>query len=459
MAITLYNSRTRRKESFQPADENRVTMYVCGPTVYNYAHIGNARPPVVFDLLYRLLKLNYPGVVYARNITDVDDKIMAAADTEGCPIEEITRRYADIYNSDMGALGVSRPDIEPHATEHIDEMIAMIQRLVDNQNAYAAEGHVLFDVTSFAGYGELSGRSLDEMISGARVEVAGYKRHPADFILWKPSSPEQVGWDSPWGRGRPGWHLECSAMSARHLGETIDIHGGGIDLQFPHHENERAQSECAHGKTFARYWLHNGFLTMNQDKMSKSLGNVVTVHELLEKYPGEVLRLVLLTAHYRQPLDWSEDTVADARNRLDGLYRTLESLADVEINDQELELPESIRAALEDDLNTPMALSELAALSREARQAGDPDRRRQLKAQLLGAGNTLGLMQLDPEAWFRGNSQADANTQDIDALVRAREEARRNRDFAEADRLRDELTKMGIELEDSADGTRWRYGS
>ena len=372
MQLKLFNSLSRQVEVFSPQDPGRVTLYVCGPTVYNYVHIGNARPPVVFGLLARLLRRLYPGVVYARNITDVDDKINAAAAAQGVPIEAITGRFTAAYRQDMARLGVEPPDLEPHATAHIGEIIAMCQDLIASGHAYAAQSHVLFDVASFSDYGRLSRRSTDEMLAGARVEVAPYKRSPGDFVLWKPSTPDQPGWDSPWGRGRPGWHIECSAMAARHLGETIDIHAGGIDLQFPHHENEVAQSTCAHGgRTFARYWLHNGLLNMGGRKMSKSLGNVSLVHDLLEQHRPEALRYVLLSAHYRQPLDWSPAGVEQATRTLDRLYGTLRELADVPV-DADRGAPEPVLAALCDDLNTPEALAALAGIAAEARRSSDP---------------------------------------------------------------------------------------
>ncbi|HEX5306683.1 MAG TPA: cysteine--tRNA ligase, partial [Dyella sp.] len=351
MPISLYNSLSRRTEPFAPLDPERVTVYLCGPTVYSYVHIGNARGPVVFDVLVRLLRRHYPQVVYARNITDVDDKINAAAADQGVPISAITDRFAAAYREDMATLGIAPPDIEPHATAHIGEIVSMIETLIAGGHAYAAEGHVLFDVTSYDAYGALSGRDTEEMIAGARVEVAPYKKHPADFVLWKPSTPELPGWDSPWGRGRPGWHIECSAMAAAHLGATIDIHAGGNDLMFPHHENEIAQSTCANQREFARYWLHNGMLTFDGRKMSKSLGNVVQLHELLQRHPPEVLRYLLLRAHYRQPLDWSDTALKQARATLDGWYGVLRDLADVETTN-EGPVPESIEAALRDDLNT-----------------------------------------------------------------------------------------------------------
>jgi cysteinyl-tRNA synthetase len=451
MPIALYNSLTRRSEPFAPLDPERVTMYLCGPTVYNYVHIGNARGPVVFDVLVRLLRRHYPHVVYARNITDVEDKINAAALDEGVPISAITERYTQAYREDMAGLGIATPDIEPRATAHIGEIIAMNQALIDDGHAYAAEGHVLFDVASYPDYGALSGRDTEELIAGARVEVAPYKKNPADFVLWKPSAPEIAGWESPWGRGRPGWHIECSAMCAAQLGETIDIHAGGVDLLFPHHENEIAQSTCAHGgKVFARWWMHNGMLTFDGRKMSKSLGNVLLVHELLQLHPPEALRLRLLSGHYRQPLDWSEAAIAQATSTLDGWYRVLRDLAGVELPAGELPVPERVEAALCDDLNTPQALAELSVLADAARQSGSAE----AKAALLGGGALLGLLQQDAEAWFRrGESAVDAAH--IEDLLQQRQIARAARDFARADAIRDELAAMNIAIEDSAQGTRW----
>jgi cysteinyl-tRNA synthetase len=454
MPILLHNTRTRRTEPFQPLDPGRVTMYVCGPTVYNYVHIGNARGPVVFDVLARLLRRHYPRLVYARNITDVDDKINAAAAEAGVPIAEITARYAAVYQEDMAKLGVAPPDIEPHATAHISEIIAMIETLVAADHAYAAEGHVLFAVDSFAAYGELSGRSADEMIAGARVEVAPYKKHPADFVLWKPSTPDLPGWDSPWGRGRPGWHIECSAMAATHLGDTIDIHAGGNDLLFPHHENEVAQSTCAHdGRLFARWWLHNGMLSFGGRKMSKSLGNVLVLHELLEQHPPEALRLLLLRAHYRQPLDWSDSAITQAVVTLDGWYRVLRDLADIVVDTSRLQVPASVEAALSDDLNTPQALAELAEIADDARRNRTPDG----KLALLGAGSALGLLQRSPEDWFRRGGDSVVDTNQVEALLTERSEARARRDFARSDAIRDQLKGLGVVLEDGPDGTRWQF--
>jgi len=454
MPISLYNSRTRRAEPFEPLDRNRVTMYVCGPTVYNYVHIGNARGPVVFDVLAKLLRRQYgpDKVVYARNITDVDDKINAAALEQGVGIEAITGKFTAAYREDMARLGIAPPDVEPCATAHIVPIIAMIERLVADGHAYAAEGHVLFDVASYPDYGKLSGRDIEEMIAGARVEVAPYKKNPADFVLWKPSTPELPGWDGPWGRGRPGWHIECSAMAEQHLGETIDIHAGGNDLLFPHHENEVAQSTCAHGgKLFARWWLHNGMLTFDGRKMSKSLGNVLQLHELLKHHPAEALRLRLMSGHYRQPLDWSDAAIAQSVSTLDGWYRVLRELADVAVDTAALPAPEKVEAALRDDLNTPQALAELSVLADAARQSGSAE----AKAALLGGGALLGLLQQDPEAWFKQAGGTAVDAARVEALLEERRAARAARDFARADAIRAELAAMGVAIEDGAQGTRW----
>lgn len=456
MTIRLYNTLTRSTEDFVPQDPSRVTMYVCGPTVYNYIHIGNARPPVVFDVLARLLRRHFPNVVYARNITDVDDKINAAASAAGVPITTITDRYAAAYRDDIAALGIAAVDREPHATAHIPQIVAMCQRLIDSGHAYAAEGHVLFDVASYPQYGQLSRRSTDDMIAGARVEVAPYKRNPADFVLWKPSTDDLPGWDSPWGRGRPGWHIECSAMAAAHLGETIDIHAGGNDLMFPHHENEIAQSTCAHGGApFARYWLHNGMLTFDGRKMSKSLGNVMLLHELLKQHKAEVLRMLLLKAHYRQPLDWSDTTLAQAQATLDGWYGVLRDLAAVDTDN--VAIPDAIESALCDDLNTPDALAIISALANNARHASTPDQQRTAKSALLAGAGALGLLSLDPETWFQQDAAGNSvDTDWIDELLEQRRLARAARDFAGADRIRDELAARGISIEDGSGGTRWK---
>ena len=457
MALYLHDTLRGKKVPFEPLEDDRVTMYLCGPTVYNYAHIGNARPAVVFDVLVRLLRRHYT-VVFARNFTDVDDKINAAAAESGKPIGEITERYIDAYRADMGQLGVLPPDIEPRATEHIGDMIDMIETLIRGGYAYEAEGHVLFDVAAYDDYGSLSRRDLREMIAGARVEIAPYKRSPQDFVLWKPSTPELPGWDSPWGRGRPGWHIECSAMSEKHLGRTIDIHAGGQDLVFPHHENELAQSTCAHdGDVFARYWLHNGFLSLDRTKMSKSLGNVLLVHDMVKTIPGEAIRMALLSAHYRQPLDWSDDTVSEARRKLDRLYQAVRHIEPPD-NRQDAPPPPAVIEALEDDLNTPRALAALFDIVRELNKTSDATKRAELAAGLYAAGDLLGFLDKNPERWFAGDERADdaLAEADIDALVRKRDEARAAKDFAEADRLRDQLSAAGIVIEDGPTGSRWR---
>jgi cysteinyl-tRNA synthetase len=456
MALYLHDTLRGKKVLFEPLVAGKVTMYLCGPTVYNYAHIGNARPAVVFDLLARLLRRDYE-LTFARNFTDVDDKINTAAVETGQQIGDITARFIQAYTDDMGSLGVQSPDIEPRATDHIGEMIAMISLLIDTGHAYEAEEHVLFDVASFEDYGKLSRRDLREMIAGARVEVAPYKKAPHDFVLWKPSTAELPGWDSPWGRGRPGWHIECSAMAEKHLGETIDIHAGGLDLVFPHHTNELAQSNCAHGgKPFARYWLHNGFLSMNSAKMSKSIGNVLLVHDMIKTIPGEIIRLALLNAHYRQPLDWSDESLDAARRMLDRLYN---SVRGIDVPDElraSAEPPASFLEALEDDLNTPKALAEMFSLAKTLNKSTDDEERRSQAASLLAAGELMGLMRSDPEEWFADTTGAELSATEIDALLVEREEARASKDFAKADGIRDQLSALGITIEDGAGGTRWR---
>jgi cysteinyl-tRNA synthetase len=462
MDFHLHNSATRRKERFVPIDAEHVRLYVCGPTVYDLAHLGNARPVVVFDVLARLLRRAYPRVTYARNITDIEDKIIDRARDSGEGIDALTARTTADYHRDMAALGNLPTDVEPRATGTIPEMVTMIAQLIENGNAYAAEGHVLFAVASFAQYGALSGRSTDEMLAGARVEVAPYKRDPGDFVLWKPSTPEQPGWDSPWGRGRPGWHIECSAMSLKHLGPDFDIHGGGADLLFPHHENEVAQSLCAHpGSVFARYWMHNGMLLVNGEKMSKSLGNFLTVQDILAQGPwaGEAFRLLLLKTQYRMALDYTVEGLQEARRELDRFYRALSKMADVEslagTTPHAAEQP-SVEAALADDLNTPLALAtlhHLVSTANEAMNAGDLDALPHLKGRILEAGALLGILQSAPEAWFRGDA---ADSAAIEAAIADRLAARRARDFAEADRIRDELAGQGVLLEDGPKGTTWR---
>jgi cysteinyl-tRNA synthetase len=451
VALTLYNTWSRRKEVFAPLDAANVRMYVCGPTVYDFAHIGNARPLIVFDVLYRMLRERYGAahVRYVRNITDVDDKINAAAKENGEPIRALTERTAKAFHEDAAALNVLPPDIEPRATEHVPAMIAMIERLIASGHAYVAEGNVLFAVASMADYGRLAQRSRDEMIAGARVEVAPYKRDPADFVLWKPSSDDLPGWDSPWGRGRPGWHIECSAMGEVHLGDTFDIHGGGLDLIFPHHENEIAQSVSAHGgKPLARYWLHNAFVMVEGAKMSKSDGNFRTIREVLADAPGEAVRLAMLTAHYRDPIDWTADRVAQAKATLDRFYLALRQVADVA---PAASSPRTA-AALEDDLNTPAAIAVLHDLVAELNKATGDDRAG-LKGELLASGAAMGLLQQDPETWLQGDAGAAG---EIEALIARRNAARKSRDFAEADRIRTELAIRGILLEDGPGGTTWR---
>lgn len=456
MTIYLHDTLRRKKVAFEPLSPGKVTMYLCGPTVYNYAHIGNARPAVVFDVLVRLLRRSY-DLTFARNITDVDDKINAAAVESGKPIDDITARYIKAYNDDMEALGVMPPDVQPRATEHIGEMVEMISTLIDKGYAYTAEGHVLFDVSAYDDYGNLSNRDLGEMLAGARIEVAAYKKAAADFVLWKPSTPELPGWESPWGRGRPGWHIECSAMAEKHLGRTIDIHAGGQDLVFPHHENELAQSTCAHdGEMFARYWLHNGFLSLEDSKMSKSLGNVLLVHDMIESIPGEVLRLALLSAHYRQPLDWSDELVVSARKMLDRLYGSLRGI-DIAVGAVASAQPATaVLAALEDDLNTPKALSEIFNLARELNKTTAVIERNELAAALLASAALLGIAQGDIEAWFSGSADSDLSADDIGALIAQRNVARGDKDFAAADAIREQLAAAGITIEDGASDTRWR---
>ena len=456
MSIYLHDTLRGEKVEFEPLRPGEVTMYLCGPTVYNFSHIGNARPAVVFDLLARLLRRSYK-LTYARNITDVDDKINKASIETGKPIDEITERFVKAYNDDMGALGVLPPDIEPRATQHIDEMIEMIAALIEKGFAYEAEGHVLFNVEANPEYGQLSKRDIREMIAGARVEVAPYKKAAQDFVLWKPSTPELPGWDSPWGRGRPGWHIECSAMSATHLGRTIDIHAGGQDLVFPHHENELAQSTCVHdGEPFARFWVHNGFLSIDSTKMSKSLGNVLLVHELIKTIRGEVIRLALLSAHYRQPLDWSDESLDDARRKLDRLYGAVRGIDIDQAMRTSAEPPTPFIEALEDDLNTPKALADMFDRARTLNKTEDKAERQRLAAELLAAGDLVGLMQSDPEEWFSGSGEGELDADDIESLLAQREEARANGDYAAADKIRDDLAERGITIEDGASGTRWR---
>jgi len=446
MALQIHSTLSRRKEVFEPLDPAHVRMYVCGPTVYDLAHIGNARPVVVFDVLARLLRRLYPKLTYVRNITDVDDKINARSRESGEDIRSITERTAAVFHEDMAALGALPPDVEPRCTDHIAEMIAMIEELIAKGHAYVEQDHVLFDVPSMPDYGGLSRHSRDELIAGARVDVAPYKRDPADFVLWKPSDDRTPGWDSPWGRGRPGWHIECSAMAERYLGKEFDIHGGGQDLIFPHHENEIAQSRCAHDSAImAKYWMHNGYLMAEGEKMSKSLGNFYTVHELLDEFPGEAIRLVLLKTHYRQPLDFTKAGIAEAKRELDGFYRSL----DVASVAPDAEPDSAVIEALCDDLNTPLAVSRLHQL----RNAGE-------LGALLASAKVLGLLGSSPGDWFRWSptGAGAVDEAEIEALIEERNQARKDRNFARADEIRDDLAGRGIVLEDGAGGTTWKRG-
>jgi cysteinyl-tRNA synthetase len=471
MSLSLYDTMAREKRPFEPRDPSRVTMYVCGPTVYNYSHIGNFRPVIVFDVLFRLLRERYgpDAVIYAANVTDVDDKINAKAAAEGVPISKITERYLSAYNGDMAALGALRPTLQPKVTQTMEAIVGMIGRLVDNGSAYAAEGHVLFNTQAYADYGMLSRHPMDDMIAGARVDVAPYKQHPADFVLWKPSKPNEPVWESPWGPGRPGWHIECSAMIDESLGLPIDIHGGGVDLIFPHHENEMAQGLCAgHATEYARYWVHNGFLNFGDEKMSKSLGNVALAHDLLKEAPGEVIRWALLVGHYRAPLEWTGDLLEQSRRSLDRLYGALADFrresagvapGDPPAEEVERVLAESgFTAALDDDINTPLAQSVLFSLAsavRAAMSARDWDDAALQAAALRKGGELLGVLQTEPEAWFQGAADNDLKDR-IEALLEARTAARRSKDFAEADRIRGELAALNVEVMDGPTGATWR---
>ncbi|GIU67821.1 cysteine--tRNA ligase [Candidatus Phycosocius spiralis] len=460
--IKLFNTLVRQKVRFVPQDPKRVTLYVCGPTVYNFAHIGNGRPVVVFDTLFRLLRTIYghEHVIYARNITDVDDRINALALEQGLQIGAITQKYTQIYHDDMAALGALPPTLEPKVTAHMDDIISLIGRLLAKDHAYQTEDGIYFSVRSMPNYGQLSGRKVEDNEAGARISIDTKKHDPADFALWKAAKPGEPYWEAPFGAGRPGWHIECSAMIESNLGLTIDIHGGGHDLIFPHHENEIAQSVCAHdGAPLAHIWMHNGFLTMNSDKMSKSLGNVELVHQLVERWPGEALRLALLSAHYRAPLDWTDELILQSMKTLDRLYRALNKVWYERV---EPIMPDGILAALCDDLNTPKALAELSMLARKVNKAETIEDRNRAKAELLGGGLLLGILGQEPQVWLSraeaAHDDADTN-REIDAMVQARFEARANRNWAEADRLRSELAALGVEITDAKDGSSWRYTS
>ena len=455
--LRLTNSAGGEKAVFKPVDPEHIRMYVCGPTVYNLVHIGNARPVVVFDTLYRVLQAIYPRVTYARNITDIDDKIIHAARARGIDITVLTEEFTEKFRADMAALNNLVPSIEPQATEHVDAMLDLAHRLIERGHAYESDGHVLFDVTSMDDYGHLSGRQLDDMLAGARVEVASYKRNPGDFVLWKPSSDDEPGWDSDYGRGRPGWHLECSAMIHQHLGDSIDIHGGGRDLIFPHHENERAQSCCGYGGSFVGTWMHNAYVDMDGEKMSKSLGNVRTVRELLEQYSGETLRFALLSAHYRSPLNFSKELLDSAQSTLDSFYLALRNAGDVVLpaDGHEDCTTSAVFSALLDDLNTPSAIAELHQLAKALNKAPE-DQKSAAKAALLAGGAVLGVLTENPADWLSKGDDEGLSAEAIDALLADRAEARANRDFARADEIRDELSAAGIIIEDSSAGATWR---
>ncbi|MBE6452459.1 MAG: cysteine--tRNA ligase [Alphaproteobacteria bacterium] len=452
--ISIYNTLHRRKEEFKPLDTENVRMYVCGPTVYDRAHLGNAKTPVVFDVLYRLLRYVYGEnhVTYVSNITDVDDKILNKHKETGKSIREITAETYQWYVNDMDKLNVLSPNHRPRATEYINEMIELVELLLKNGHAYEAEGHVLFDVDSMPSYGYLSGRSMKEMLAGARIEVADYKKNPADFILWKPSSADQPGWDSPWGYGRPGWHLECSAMSSKLLGNSFDIHGGGSDLIFPHHENECAQSLCAYpGESFANYWVHGGMLMVDGVKMSKSLGNFYTIDQVLEKAPAEALRLLFLTTHYHQPFNFTFDGLSQAKSNLDKFYNALLRVSDVNVVNTKPD--ERIVSALADDLNTPLALSYLHELTNNLNKAETQEEKSVAKNLLLSSAQLLGLLWQDPQSWFKGD---DDLAEDIEKKIAERANAKKNKDYALADKIRNELKEQGIILEDTPQGTTWK---
>jgi len=437
MKLKIYNTLSNKKELFIPLNKNSISMYVCGPTVYNYAHIGNARPAVVFDTLYRVLKNIYPKVDYVRNITDVDDKINEAAKNLGQPISYITKKYTDIYHQDMKNLSILSPTHEPRVTDNIEKIIAMIQKIINNKSAYISDSHVLFDVTSFKNYGKLSNRNREEMLAGARVEVADYKKNPGDFVLWKPSTEEEPGWNSPWGYGRPGWHIECSSMVETYLGEEIDIHGGGQDLIFPHHENEIAQSCCAHqADSYARYWVHNGYLNMEGEKMSKSLGNIVTVNEILERYDGEVIRLALLSTHYRKPINFGETLLEQSKNILNKLYKNIDNTASGD------SISDDVINPLLDDLNTPLAISNLLKIK--------------CSKTLLKSASLLGLLNKTSEEWFEINNKSTISKSDIELLIQERDKARKSKDFEKADEIRDQLDQNNVILEDIDGKTIWR---
>ena len=459
----IYNTLTGKKEIFKPVNENHIRIYTCGPTVYNYAHIGNARPAIVSDLLVRFLKAIYPKVTYVSNITDIDDKIIDASEKLNIPIDELTTKYKNIYNEDMMSLNVIPPDFQPHATDHIPEMIEIIKKNIRNNKAYVSSGHVLFDVKSYPSYGLLSGRNQDDQLAGSRVEVASYKKNPGDFVLWKPSTGTQPGWDSPWGYGRPGWHLECSAMSEKSLGIPFDIHGGGMDLIFPHHENEIAQScgscnENTNPKAYVKYWLHNSLLNMDGEKMSKSLNNILYIRDLLKDYDGEVLRMTLLSAHYRQPINFNSESLINAKNILDKFYRALLSSKNIKINMKKIEFPPiEVIDALADDLNTSKVFAEVNKIAKKLITSKDKNQKKKYKEQLLSVSHLIGILRKDPEEWLGINKvDSDIDSDLIEGLIKERELARIDKNYTEADEIRSKLANLGVEIEDTPDGTIWK---
>ena len=459
----IYNTLTGKKEIFKPVNENHIRIYTCGPTVYNYAHIGNARPAIISDLLVRFLKAIYPKVTYVSNITDIDDKIIEASENLSIPIDELTTKYKNIYNEDMMSLNVIPPDFQPHATDHIPEMIEIIHKNLRNGKAYFSSGHVLFDVTSYPSYGRLSGRNQGDQLAGSRVEVASYKKNPGDFVLWKPSTGNQPGWDSPWGYGRPGWHLECSAMSEKSLGIPFDIHGGGMDLIFPHHENEIAQScgscnENENPKAYVKYWLHNSLLNMDGEKMSKSLNNILYIRDLLKNYDGEVLRMTLLSAHYRQPINFNNESLINAKNILDKFYRSLLSSKNIKINIKEIKRPPSaVIDALSDDLNTSKVFAEINKIAKNLVTSKDDNQKKKYKEQLLSASSLIGILRKDPEEWLGINKvESNIDLTIIEGLIKERELARNDKNYSKADEIRNKLVDLGIEIEDTSDGTIWK---
>ncbi len=458
MSLRIYNDLHNRKEEFQPIEPGKIRMYVCGMTVYDYCHLGHARMLVVFDVVYRYLKARGYDVTYVRNITDIDDKIIQRANEQGIPFHELTGKFIDAMHEDLAALGVEPPSQEPRATEHIDEILEMIQKLIDNGHAYVTDsGDVYYSVTSFPEYGKLSGKSIEDLQAGARVESSEEKRDPLDFALWKAAKPGEPAWDSPWGKGRPGWHIECSAMSTKALGDTFDIHGGGADLTFPHHENEIAQSEGATCHHFVNYWMHNGFVRVNDEKMSKSLGNFFTIREIMQHYRPEEIRYFILTSHYRSPLNYDEEHLLNARQALNRFYTALRGLPEAEPGDADKWL-EAFNEAMDDDFNTPEALAAMFELVREINKVRGEDQARaaRMAATLKQMGAVLGILQDDPEQWLRGGVGDGLSDEEIETLIQQRLDARKAQNWAEADRIRDELKEKGVILEDGAGGTTWR---